>query len=523
MTSEQQAPFGAQTDRRPRRALILAGGGVKVAFQAGVLQVWLDELDIEFDHVDAASGGVFNLAMMCQGYSGNEVADAWRRFNPLDGISINWSQLWRTSLFAESILTYERFKRNVFRSWGLDFSRIQASELSAAFNVYNFSKHRLEVLSPEQITPEMLVACVSLPMWFPPVDHDGMRYIDSVYMTDANLEDAIIRHGADELWIIWTVSDRSEWHAGFHANYFQVIETSAVGRFHQILDRIEANNEAVAQGEHGEFGRPITVHMLKEEVQLNYLLNLSADRNVEAVNKGVDIARTWAQERGHHPRQTPPPEPPPATQPATTLRFTETMSGWVGLGETVPESGQRTGQRDRTRLTFRLTIHIDDIATFIHSPHHEASATGWVDFDPLGGRLPVEQATFHLFDTEGDELHKRMRYRLFVRDSDGSPYTVAGEKLIEVDRGRHVWRDTTTLFTRVYRGHVERAAEADELPIGAGVVRISPLSFLRQLTTFRVGAPTFGKRLRGLLRFGLFFSGRLWDIYARPILPWAPF
>ena len=78
MTSEQQAPFGAQTDRRPRRALILAGGGVKVAFQAGVLQVWLDELDIEFDHVDAASGGVFNLAMMCQGYSGNEVADAWR-------------------------------------------------------------------------------------------------------------------------------------------------------------------------------------------------------------------------------------------------------------------------------------------------------------------------------------------------------------------------------------------------------------------------------------------------------------
>ena len=59
---------------RPRRSLILAGGGVKVAFQAGVLQVWLDEAGLEFDHADGASGGVFNLAMYCQGMTGTEIA-----------------------------------------------------------------------------------------------------------------------------------------------------------------------------------------------------------------------------------------------------------------------------------------------------------------------------------------------------------------------------------------------------------------------------------------------------------------
>src|ERR1700756_3323092 len=48
------------------RALILAGGGLKVAFQAGVLQVWLDEAGLTFDHADGASGGTFNLAMYCQ-------------------------------------------------------------------------------------------------------------------------------------------------------------------------------------------------------------------------------------------------------------------------------------------------------------------------------------------------------------------------------------------------------------------------------------------------------------------------
>ena len=41
---------------------MLAGGGLKIAFQAGVLQVWLDEAGIEFDHGDGVSAAAFNLA-----------------------------------------------------------------------------------------------------------------------------------------------------------------------------------------------------------------------------------------------------------------------------------------------------------------------------------------------------------------------------------------------------------------------------------------------------------------------------
>ncbi|WP_434044603.1 MULTISPECIES: hypothetical protein [Sorangium] len=39
-------------ERPTKRSLILAGGGMKVAFQAGVLEVWLDEAGLSFDHVD---------------------------------------------------------------------------------------------------------------------------------------------------------------------------------------------------------------------------------------------------------------------------------------------------------------------------------------------------------------------------------------------------------------------------------------------------------------------------------------
>ncbi len=48
------------------------------------------------------------------------------------------------------------------------------------------------------MTADYLVASVSLPMWFPPVVIGGNTYFDAVYITDANLQEAVAR-GADEI------------------------------------------------------------------------------------------------------------------------------------------------------------------------------------------------------------------------------------------------------------------------------------------------------------------------------------
>ena len=201
-----------------KRSLILAGGGIKVAFQAGVLQVWLDEAGLTFDHVDAASGGVFNLAMMCQKMSGLEIADNWRNLNPRAGISFNAAEFAKL-LYAESLFTLDAYRETVFPGWGLDWDKLRASDLNATFNVFNFSRKELQVIEPKDMSEDLLSACVSLPMWFPPVRIGGETYIDAVYISDANIEEAI-RRGADELWIIWTVSDKDEWQSGFVANLF---------------------------------------------------------------------------------------------------------------------------------------------------------------------------------------------------------------------------------------------------------------------------------------------------------------
>ena len=500
----------------PKRSLILAGGGLKVAFQAGVLQVWLDEAGLTFDHVDGASGGVFNLAMYCQGMNGRRIADNWRRTQLVEGIRLNIPHL-ETLGFARSLFTLDGYRQNVFPGWGLDWTAIAQSTVDATFNVYNFTRHELEVLGPSRINEDFLCACVSLPMWFPPVEIGGQKYIDSVFITDANLEEAI-RRGADEIWVIWTVSRLSEWEDGFIANYFQIIETSANGHFNRICRRIEDNNQQIQNGSTGEFGRRITLKILAAEVPLHYLVNLDDDRLAEAVNLGVTRGRQWCQEQGI--AFTPGPAPPPTPAPAapTTLQFTEEMKGFVALGEPDYVRGYDKGKLADLSANVRLTIKIADVDLFVTDPQHVATAEGYVECEAFGGRRPVSQGVFNLLVDLADPARKAMYYRLFFTNAQDGPLTLIGFKKIEDDPGPDEWDDTTTLYTRILKGHVPIDEDGTAPLEAGGILRIQPVDFLVQMTTFRVEGPTFAARMSALTRFGRLFLGKLWDVYGPKIL-----
>jgi predicted acylesterase/phospholipase RssA len=514
-----------------KRSLILAGGGVKVSFQAGVLQVWLDEAGLKFDHVDAASGGVFNLAMMCQGMTGIQIADNWRNTNPRAGISFNGSELPKL-LYAESLFTLDNYRRHVFPDWGLDFDRIRASQLDGTFNVFNFTRKEIQVVEPSDMTEDMLCACVSLPMWFPPVRIGGETYIDSVYLTDANIEEAI-RRGADEVWVIWTVSDKDEWHPGFVATYFQIIETSADGHYKAILKRIRENNEDIAGGGQGEFGRHIEVYELKADIPLHYLINFSQDRLTEAVNRGVKEAREWCEQRGIALKPHAGDFPTEVHEARTKVSFTEEMKGFMTFGEMDFEHGAKLGKESGTSVMFHLTITVDGVNRFVTDPDHDTDdVKGYVEGEALGGRREVEQARFNLFVDDADPARKRMFYRLFFRDDRGNPLTLSGFKDVKDDPGFDVWKDTTTLFTRILKGHLSEAEEAEArqdeakyqaMVIASGIIIIHFFDFLRQLTTFRAEGPTFSDRAAALARFGALFMGKLWDVYARNVLTSDPF
>jgi len=139
----------------------MAGGGLKVAFQAGVLQVLLDEArtpggqPLNFELADGASGGVFNLAMWCQGLTGQQIADNWRRTQPWRGVSLNWRQ-WLP--IPASLFTYDAFRRQVLqRTWKLDWSAITTTKRLATFNMLNVGRQQHEVRTAAEMNEAALI------------------------------------------------------------------------------------------------------------------------------------------------------------------------------------------------------------------------------------------------------------------------------------------------------------------------------------------------------------------------------
>ena len=507
MTRSQANP------QAPRRALVFAGGGVKVAYQAGAVQVLLDEAGIEFDLADGASGGVFNLAMWCQGMTGRQIADNWRNYQPLGDFSPNLGA-WLRGPWGASVLTAGGLRRHTLTSFGLDWHAIRSTSREAVFELFNVSRQELQPVPAAQITEDRLLSAVALPMWFPPVRIDGDTYIDAVFGTDGNLEE-MIRRGADELWVVWTVSTRGRWAPGFVAEYFLMIEAAANSGLRRALQRIEQNNADIAAGRPGAYGRPITTHLISAEVPLGYLLNFRRSSFVRAVDLGVRDTRAWCARHGIRTQPVPPqPVPPPLVPPGPVppgpaVRFHEVMKGQLTVGETACESN--------AGMVLDLDVVIRDLDAFLADPGHTAEVSGSVRCAAFGGRLPLRSGRLRLLTdaacTEGTE--KNMTYDLAVTDRFGRALRVHGVKRLVRGARPEIWADSTSLTTEV-------RDEAAGRVVAAGILRISVSGFLRQLATFRATAATARGRAGALARFGGFFADQLSQVYVRPVRPVPP-
>jgi cholesterol oxidase len=79
-----------------------------------------------------------------------------------------------------------------------------------------------------------------------------------------------------------------------------------------------------------------------------------------------------------------------------------------------------------------------------------------------------------------------------------------------------VWPETSTLYTRVLAGHVpvtDGGESSLQGVVGSGILRIRPLDFAWQLTTFRVHGPSRRGELMAFDAFGRLFLGELWQVF----------
>ena len=199
----------------------------------------------------------------------------------------------------------------------------------------------------------------------------------------------------------------------------------------------------------------------------------------------------------------------------SSVRFTEEMLGHVTFNEEDHARGALPDRPGAGALKFHLTIEIEDMERFASDPTRRGTASGWIRSDVFGGKLPVERGVFNLF-VDHEDGSKRMLYRLWFHDRAGHPLTLSGYKMVRDDPGFDMWKDTTTLFTRVLRGHVEPEDEAGAELVASGVLRIRVRDFARQLTTFRSRGSGPVAQLGALTRFGWIFMGQLAEAYVSP-------
>ncbi len=252
-----------------RHALVLAGGGIRVAWQAGVVQA-LDEAGLTFAHGDGTSGGIFTLGMLMSGVQPSELGERWRTLQVRRFVSLlplrsyaRFPTNWPAFGGAEGV------RKGVLPHLGVDVPAIREhAGMTGSFNVADFDEKVCVAIPHDEIDLDRMIAGVSLPIFLPAVQSNGRTWTDAVWIKDANLLEAV-RRGCTELWLVWCIGNTAQWGNGPLEQYVHMIELSANSALFAEIAAIADINARRASGEEvlGST-EPIVLHVVKPELPL---------------------------------------------------------------------------------------------------------------------------------------------------------------------------------------------------------------------------------------------------------------
>lgn len=342
----------------PRRSLVLAGGGMRVAWQAGVVKA-LEEAGIRFHHADGTSGGIFNVAMLLSGCSPADMCARWQSVSPLEFVSpLPLSKYLRSPRWA-GLGSGKGIAEKVFTKLGIDAERIRAARgLDGTFNVCDFRRKVSEAIPHDEIVQELLVAGVSLPVLMPAIAHGDGLWLDAVWIRDANLMEGIAR-GSEELWLAWCIGNTSIYRNGSFRQYVHMIELAANGSLFAELERISELNERIATGE-TPAGRtaPVRLHVIRPELPIPLDPDYFLGRIDGATLVALGYRDAWRYLDSHDPAGVP-------LGPQAT-RMSDGGPG-VGFRERYAAAARIRGTEGPLQL--RLAVEIGALDRFIADPH----------------------------------------------------------------------------------------------------------------------------------------------------------
>jgi NTE family protein len=192
--------------QKPKRALVLSGGGVKGAYQAGALQKWIKEDGHDYDIFCGTSVGAINSSFLCQFAHGQteQAADGLRAFwgrVDADNVKHQWfpfreaSALWKSSVYDSRPLqawVKRELREADIRASGKKLRIVACSWDSGAAYV---------ATEKERLIAQWVLASASYPILLAPIEIDGEVWSDGGMRVVTPLGEAI-RAGATHVDVI---------------------------------------------------------------------------------------------------------------------------------------------------------------------------------------------------------------------------------------------------------------------------------------------------------------------------------
>lgn len=343
------------------RSLVLAGGGMRVAWQAGVVKA-LNDAGLTFDHIDGTSGGIMTTGMLLSGLTPEDMCERWatldvQDFNSPLGVGDYLKGPWNLPGLADADGILEK----VFPHLGISAAAIWQSKIPGSFNVADFVTKTCVALPHNEIDVELLAAGMSLPLFMPPLRRSNGIWTDAVWIKDANVAEAL-RRGADEVWLVWCIGNTPYWGNGPLEQYVHMIEMSAGGGLHADLQLATAS------------GREFVLHVVKPAHPLPLDPEFFTGRITASslVDMGYRDAQAYLDTRvpegvPHEPSCTAMADLPPG------VRFRQLMRG--GL--------------DGEPISLELTVELPLPGDHGVLPR----VAGHLSYAPWGGRVPLAGGT----------------------------------------------------------------------------------------------------------------------------------
>lgn len=303
------------------RSLVLAGGGMRVAWQAGVIRA-LEEEALAFDHIDGTSGGIMTAAMMLSGVSGVEMCDRWRELSASAFTSLLPLHEYLTGPWSlPAIGDADAIVQTVLPRLGVDIERMRHSDIAGTFQIVEFTTKECRALEPDEVDLELLAAGMSLPGWLTPLRRGDEVFTDAVWVRDAGVAEAV-RRGADEIWLVWCIGNTPYFGDGPLEQYVHMIEMSAMGALLADFELARA------------LGRDFTLHV----VAPRHPLPLDPEFYLGRISSDALLGMGYRDARAYLAARSPAGVAKDATctrmtDPPVSVRITDRLRGRVGADE----------------------------------------------------------------------------------------------------------------------------------------------------------------------------------------------